>query len=259
MLKSKDLLRRPAVILSLAAALILVPIGQALAATHIAQRGESLFTIGKTYGITAQTIKSANNLKSDTIMPGQKLTVPDANAYTVKKGDTLFSIAKKYGIPAVELQKANGLQGANIMPGQVLRIPAGSPARASRGGSVGNISNSDFELLARLVKAEADSESHLAKVAVAAVVLNRVQSDKFPNTIAGVIYQRDGGRYQFEPVLNGWINKPANEASRKAVREAVNGRDPTNGALYFFEHWVPNKFLQARPVSTKLDAFTFTY
>lgn len=259
MLKLKDLLRRPAVILPLAAVLILAPIGQALAAMHTVQKGESLFSIGQLYGTSADAIKSANNLQSNEIMPGQDLNVPDGNTYTVKAGNTLFSIAKLYGVAVADLQRANGLQGTDLAVGQVLRIPAGTPAQVSRGGSVAGISNSDMDLLARLVKAEAESESHRTKVAVAAVVLNRVQSDKFPNTIAGVIYERDGGRYQFEPVLNGWINKPASDASRKAAQEALNGSDPSNGALYFFEHWVPNKFLQARPVSTKLDAFTFTY
>jgi spore germination cell wall hydrolase CwlJ-like protein len=111
-----------------------------------------------------------------------------------------------------------------------------------------------------LITAEADSESYLTKVAVGAVVLNRVRSGIFPNSIPGVIYQVDEtGSYQFEPVLNGWINRPASEEARRAALDALNGVDPTNGALYFFESWVPNSWLQSRPVSLILDSFTFTY
>ena len=258
-ISSSDLIRnkKTPLVLLVVAVMLMIPIGQALAAMHTVQRGDSLFAIGQRYGASAQEIKSANNLQTDNIIPGQQLTVPEKNGYTVKPGDTLHKIAGNNGTTAMQLQQLNGLQGTAIKPGQVLRLP--EAGQVSRGAQAANISNSDFELLARLVKAEADSESHLCKVAVAAVVLNRVNSDKFPNTIAGVVYQRDGGRYQFEPVMNGWINKPANEASRKAAREALNGWDPSNGALYFFEHWVTNKFLKSRPVSTKLDAFTFTY
>lgn len=248
---------KPALVLLVVAMMLMIPIGQALAAMHTVQRGESLFNIGQRYGASAEEIKSANNLQTNTIKPGQQLTVPEKNSYTVKPGDTLFVIARNHGTTAPQLQQLNGLNGTAIKPGQVLRLPAAG--QVSRGGQAANISNADFELLARLVKAEAESESHRCKVAVAAVVLNRVKSPEFPNTIAGVIYQRDGGRYQFEPVMNGWINKPASEASRKAAREAINGWDPSGGAIYFFEHWVTNKFLQSRPLSTKLDAFTFTY
>lgn len=128
----------------------------------------------------------------------------------------------------------------------------------SRGGS--NLSRDDFDLLARIITAEADSESYATQVAVGATVLNRVDSSLFPNSIRGVVYQVDQvGKYQFEPVLNGWINNPASESGKKAAQDALNGWDPTNGALYFFESWVPNKFLQSRSVSTVMDAFTFSY
>ena len=121
------------------------------------------------------------------------------------------------------------------------------------------LSQEDFDLLARLITAEADGESFLAKVAVGAVVLNRVRSEEFPATVRDVIYQVDNGRYQFEPVLNGWINRPASAEARRAAELACAGCDPTGGALYFFESWVPNQYLRSRPVAMLIDSFTFAY
>ncbi len=87
-------------------------------------------------------------------------------------------------------------------------------------------------LLARLVNGEARGEVYEGQVAVAAVILNRVKSPKFPNTIAGVIYQKG----QFSCVTDGQINEPIDENSTvyQAALEAMNGADPTNGALYFY-------------------------
>lgn len=88
----------------------------------------------------------------------------------------------------------------------------------------------DNELLARVVRAEAEAEPYTGQVAVAAVILNRVQSSKFPNTLAGVIYQPQA----FESVSNGMINQPPTDSSRKAANDAYNGWDPSGGALFFF-------------------------
>lgn len=88
------------------------------------------------------------------------------------------------------------------------------------------------DLLARLINGEARGETYKGQVAVGAVVMNRVKSPKFPNTIAGVIYQKG----QFSCVTDGQINKPIDKNSTvyKAAKEALNGSDPTNGALYFY-------------------------
>ncbi|MDO4283477.1 MAG: cell wall hydrolase [Clostridia bacterium] len=88
------------------------------------------------------------------------------------------------------------------------------------------------DLLARLVNGEARGEPYEGQVAVAAVILNRVKSPKFPNTIAAVIYQKS----QFSCVTDGQFDVPIDENSTvyKAAEEAMNGADPTNGALYFY-------------------------
>lgn len=92
--------------------------------------------------------------------------------------------------------------------------------------------NNQEELLARIVHAESKGEPYLGQVCVAAVILNRVDSSDFPNSLAGVIYQPGA----FEPVSNGTINQsvPQDASARKAAREALNGYDPTGGCLYFF-------------------------
>lgn len=236
------------------------PAGEASAATHVVSEGESLYKIALLYNTTAETLQKANGLASTVIYPGQVLWVPIY--HFVAPGETLYLIGKKYGVPYTEIMRYNGLKTSTIYPGQKLYIPdlSGNTSLTSRGTGLSNISRSDFDLLARLITAEADSESFITKVAVGAVVLNRVESSDFPNTIPGVIYQVDeAGYYQFEPVLNGWINRPASEEAILAAREALKGWDPTNGALYFWESWVKNSFLNSRPVSTVLGAFTFTY
>ena len=95
-----------------------------------------------------------------------------------------------------------------------------------------NSRSNESELLARIVHAESKGEPYLGQVAVAAVILNRIDSADFPNTLAGVIYQPGA----FEPVMNGTINQdvPKDASARKAAREALNGYDPTGGCLYFF-------------------------
>ena len=90
--------------------------------------------------------------------------------------------------------------------------------------------NTDLNLLSKLVHAEARGEPYKGMVAVAATVLNRVANSKFPNTIAGVIYQ--SGAYTC--VSDGQINLSANEQSRKAAQDAINGWDPTSGCIYYF-------------------------
>ncbi len=94
----------------------------------------------------------------------------------------------------------------------------------------GGYSSSEMNLLARCVYAEARGEPYTGQVAIAAVVLNRVRSSKFPNTISGVIYQSGA----FTCVSDGQINYSPNSSATKAAKDAVNGWDPTNGCLYYY-------------------------
>jgi len=229
--------------------------GIASAKVHTVSKGETIAKIAGWYGVDIFALRYTNNLWTNTIYPGQKLSIPVK--YTVKKGDTLYLIGNRFGVDFKQIKAINGLKSDTLYTGQTLYIPV---QRANTTVSRGGLSASEFDLLARIITAEADSESYITQVAVGAVVLNRVKSPLFPNSIHGVVYQVDsGGKYQFEPVLNGWINNPASASGKRAAMAALNGWDPTNGALYFFESWVTNKFLKSRPVSKIMDSFTFAY
>lgn len=98
--------------------------------------------------------------------------------------------------------------------------------------SSSNTSSSDLNvhLLAQLIYAESRGESYLGQVAVAAVVLNRIESSNFPNTLAGVIYQSGA----FDVVSDGQINMEPDQTAINAAQDAINGWDPTYGAIYYF-------------------------
>ena len=105
---------------------------------------------------------------------------------------------------------------------------------------------SDIQLMARAINGEARGEPYEGQVAVGAVILNRVKSSQFPNTIAGVIYQSGA----FTAVADGQINQPIAEDSTvyKAARDAMNGWDPTGGCIYYFNPaTATNKWIWSRP------------
>jgi len=119
-----------------------------------------------------------------------------------------------------------------------------------------NSRNNESELLARIVHAEAKGEPYIGQVAVAAVILNRIDSPDFPNTLAGVIYQPGA----FEPVMNGTINQdvPKDASARKAAQEALNGYDPTGGCLYFFNpQTATSKWIWSKPIVKTIGKHTF--
>lgn len=126
-------------------------------------------------------------------------------------------------------QSKNGLVVDGIV-GKKTAAALGMKLGASSTTSSSSISSSDLNLLARCVYAEARGEPYTGQVAVAAVVLNRVKSASFPNTISGVIYQP----YAFTAVDDGQINLSPNSTAYKAAQDALNGWDPTYGCLYYY-------------------------
>lgn len=105
---------------------------------------------------------------------------------------------------------------------------------------------SDIQLMARAINGEARGEPYEGQVAVGAVILNRVKSSQFPNTIAGVIYQSGA----FTAVADGQINVPIEEGASvyKAAKDAINGWDPTGGCIYYFNpDTATNKWIWSRP------------
>jgi len=231
------------------------------AAVHVVSPGESLYTISLDYGISLDKLMEANGIWDSLIYPGQKIHVPESTSgsssfYIVQEGDSLYYIGRRFGIDYRDLMAANGLGSTEIYPGMSLYIPTG---QVSRGGYFGRYDPREVDLLARLITAEADGEPYEGKVAVGAVVLNRVASPDFPDSIADVIYQYDDGTYQFEPVMNGWIERPASAESIRAAWDALKGWDPTKGAVYFFATYADNPWLWARPLSKIIGDVAFTY
>ncbi len=130
-------------------------------------------------------------------------------------------------------QKKNGLTADGIVGNKTLKalgMSASSNTDSNSSGSSSSYSDADVNLLARLIYGEARGESYVGQVAVGAVVMNRIKSSSFPNTMSGVIYQR----YAFTAVDDGQINLAPNATARKAAQDAMNGWDPTYGALYYY-------------------------
>ena len=122
---------------------------------------------------------------------------------------------RKYGLTA------DGIVGPLTASKMGLRV---------KGTSSSSYNNNDLYLLAKLVHSEARGESYTGQVAVAAVVLNRVDDSRFPNTIAGVIYQP----WAFTAINDGQFNLEPNNTAYQAARDAMNGWDPTYGAVYYY-------------------------
>lgn len=119
--------------------------------------------------------------------------------------------------------KADGVVGATTAAALGITLTGGAV-------SVGSFNESEVYTLARLINGEARGEPYIGQVAVGAVVLNRVKSPSFPNTISGVVYQPGA----FDAVIDGQVNLPPGQDSIRAARDAMNGWDPTGGALYYY-------------------------
>lgn len=125
---------------------------------------------------------------------------------------------------------------------------------SSSSSSNSSYSSSDIYLLAKCIYAEARGEPYIGQVAIGAVVLNRVESSSFPNTIAGVIYQP----YAFTAVSDGQINLEPDDTAYKAARDAMNGWDPTNGCLYYYNPaTATSAWIWSRPVMLSIGNHNF--
>jgi N-acetylmuramoyl-L-alanine amidase len=166
--------------------------------------------------------------------------------HKVQSGDTYWKIASKYGVTVNSLLKANNKTSSLLYAGTNLVIPNSSITAAEK------------DLMARMVRAEAVGEPYAGKVAVATVILNRVSSSDFPNTVNGVIYERSNGYYAFTPVQNGTINRTADAASKKAVNEALAFRGQGNGSLFFYNpKTAVSKWIYSRPVTVTIGNHRF--
>lgn len=159
--------------------------------------------------------------------------------------DGVYGSATKNAV--ILFQKKNGLTADGI---------AGSKTLAAMGisGGTSDNSSSDYELLARIISAEARGEPYIGQVAVGAVVLNRIEHPSFPDTMSGVIYQNGA----FSCLQDGQFYEPISASAYKAATDALNGLDPSGGAIYYYNpKTATSKWIFSRPVITTIGDHRF--
>ncbi|MBQ3022617.1 MAG: spore cortex-lytic enzyme [Clostridia bacterium] len=150
-------------------------------------------------------------------------------------------------------QKKNGLTADGVAGEKTLNA-MGIFSSTSSGGNSASPNEANIELLARVINGEARGEPYEGQVAVGAVVLNRVDHPSFPNSISGVVYQKGA----FTAVDDGQINAQMYASSRRAARDALNGWDPTGGAIYYYNPvTATNKWIRTREVICTIGRHVF--
>lgn len=172
-------------------------------------------------------------------------TAEASTVHQVQKGESLWILGQQYGVSINQLKQANSKSGDTIHIGEKLTIP--KPAFTSE----------EQALLARLVEAEAKGEPFAGKVAVATVVLNRVDSPDFPDTIKEVIYEKTGGSYAFTPVQNGTINNIPSVETKRAVAEAIAARGGEGSLFFYNPKTAQSDWIKTRPVTAVIGNHTF--
>ena len=145
-------------------------------------------------------------------------------------------------------QRKNGLTADGIVG------PATLKALGMSTGGGGSGQESTVELLARVISAEARGEPYSGQVAVGAVILNRVEHPSFPNTIAGVVYQPGA----FTCMADGQFDQPVADSAYRAARDALNGADPSGGAIYYFNpSTATSAWIWSRPLIKVIGSHRF--
>lgn len=160
----------------------------------------------------------------------------------------------------IAFQKKNGLKADGVVGKstyQALGMNDSYQALAggtTQSGGMNGFSSSEVYLLARTIYAEGRGEPYVGQVAIGAVVLNRVRNPQFPNTISGVVYQK----HAFTAVSDGQINLTPNDTAMKAARDAINGWDPSGGAIYYYNPAVAtSSWIFSRPTITVIGKHVF--
>lgn len=161
--------------------------------------------------------------------------------------DGIFGSQTKKAV--IAFQKKNGLVADGI---------AGPKTLAAMGINTKNengiASSSDYDLLARIISAEARGEPYMGQVAVGAVILNRIEHPSFPDTLSGVVYQKNA----FTCLNDGQFYEPVSESAYKAATDALNGLDPSGGAIYYYNpKTATSKWIFSRPVITTIGDHRF--
>ena len=198
------------------------------------------------------------------------LTVQNASAASYKRGSTgsvVTQIQKKLSAWGYYDGAVDGVYGSRTEAavryfqeknGLTVDGKAGDQTLAAMGittaGPVQSAAAGDTALLARLISAEARGESYEGQVAVGAVVMNRIAHPSFPNTLSGVIYQRGA----FSCLNDGQFDQPVAQSAYSAARDAMNGYDPTGGAIYYFNPaTATSKWIWSRPLLVVIGSHRF--
>lgn len=169
--------------------------------------------------------------------------------YWCGTADGIFGVNTRSAVR--RFQSAKGLSVDGIVGPKTYSALGISPSSSS---SSGGYSSSDLYLLARCVYGESRGEPYVGQVAVAAVVLNRVKSAAFPNSISGVIYQP----YAFTCVSDGQLYLEPDQSAYNAARDAMNGWDPTNGCLYYYNpSTATSAWIWSRPIMLQIGRHNF--
>ena len=165
-----------------------------------------------------------------------------------------------YGSKTLEavkyFQRKNGLTVDGIAGDKTLKAMGimNSSGNSSSSSSSSNSNSNNVNLIAKAIYGEARGEPYVGQVAVGAVIMNSVKSSSFPNTVAGVIYQSGA----FDAVSDGQINMTPDSTAKKAAQDAVNGWDPSYGAIYYFNPaTATNKWIWSRPLTVTIGKHRF--
>ncbi|MDO4541584.1 MAG: LysM peptidoglycan-binding domain-containing protein, partial [Bacillota bacterium] len=198
--------------------------------SYTVKPGDTVYKIAQAKGLRAEAIVNANGLDNggQDIYPNMVLVLdsnaknsPQAN-YTVSSGDSLYKIAVSYGTTVKELQRVNSLTAARIYAGQRLYIPQAVAPEVENSGNTLDLTEDEIYMMAKMIYGEARGESYSGQVAVGAVIINRIKSPDFPNTMAGVLFQKN----QFSAVDDGQYYLTPDSTAIAAAYDAAAGTDP---------------------------------
>ena len=196
-------------------------------------------------GVSASGLSKIGSRSDEVRAVQQSLKEKGYYNYTV---DGIFGTRTQSAVKS--FQRDNGLKVDGVAGEQTLKalgVTSGS-------NSYGGYNSSDYDLLARIISAEARGENYLGQVAVGAVILNRIEHPSFPDTLSGVIYQKGA----FSCLYDGQFYEAVEDSAYSAARDAINGLDPSGGAIYYYNpSTATSKWIFSRPVITTIGNHRF--
>ena len=200
---------------------------------------EAVIKFQQNYGLRIDGIAGSGTIN--------KLYSIDPRVHWVQPGESWFDLSQYYNISIWKLKKRNNIYSNKLYVGQRLVVPEKKVAKVSYTASR-RITDQEFNLITRAVYSEARGESYAGQAAVASVILNRVEDPRFPNTVKGVVFEP----WAFTAVHDGQFWLQPDQTARKAVQDALQGWDPTGGAVFYYNpskvtsHWIYSRQIITR-------------